>query len=235
MKKTNRMISLFLAVFMLTAILASCDWGAHPVPEDGNSSAVAPTILEGMQQSIDYLLFQRTASAKIVTNDNFIYGEYTSMRYGKLNLSFYDVNEQGNFTLGIIYTESPEVNFVGGLHVGSTKEDVLNVFTHEKEPQPLYFSTMEESCGDYIYGDINASWFLENKPKDVIECAYINRFGEDTYNSYMMEYFYYNPLDWTADKSAYTGDSYSMVFYLDSTSDTVTSIRIGYDFIQGMM
>ena len=40
MKKTNRMISLFLAAFMLTASLASCDWGAHPVPEDGNSSAV---------------------------------------------------------------------------------------------------------------------------------------------------------------------------------------------------
>ena len=185
MKKTNRMISLFLAAFMLTAILASCDWGAHPVPEDGNSSAVeiftphkfgvedatVNGVRIGMTENQVTEILGDPDDRQNVTNDNFIYGEYTSMRYGKLNLSFYDVNEQGNFTLGIIYTESPEVNFVGGLHVGSTKEDVLNVFTHEKEPQPLYFSTMEESCGDYIYGDINASWFLENKPKDVIECA----------------------------------------------------------------
>ena len=170
-----------------------------------------------------------------VTNDNFIYGEYTSMRYGKLNLSFYDINEQGNFTLGIIYTESPEVNFAGGLHVGSTKDEVLKAFTYEKEPAPLYFSTMEESCGDYIYGDVNRSLFLENKPTDVIQCAYINRFGEDVDHSYVMEYYYYNPLDWNADKSAYTGDSYSMVFYLDSESDTVTAVRIGYDFIEDRM
>ena len=89
----------------------------------------------------------------------------------------------------------------------------------------------EESCGDYIYGDINQSWFLEYKPEGVIECAYINRFGEEYDNSYMMEYYYYNPLDWNADKSAYTGDSYSMVFYLDSATDVVTAIRIGYDYV----
>ena len=47
----------------------------------------------------------------------------------------------------------------------------------------------------------------------------------------MMEYYYYNPLDWNADKSAYTGDSYSMVFYLDSATDVVTAIRIGYDYV----
>ena len=78
---------------------------------------------------------------------------------------------------------------------------------------------------------------MQNNKEDIARAGKILRGGGlvDTYNSYMMEYYYYNPLDWNADKSAYTGDSYSMVFYLDSTSDTVTSIRIGYDFIQGMM
>ena len=251
MRKTIKVITLLLAAFILTASLISCDRGVNPVPDDGTSSssaaeaytphkfgvedAAAMGVRLGMAPSQVTDILGEPDDRQNVTNDNFIYGGYTSMRYGKLNLSFYDINEPGNFTLGIIYTESSDVIFAGGLHVGSSKDDVLKAFTHEKEPAPLYISTMEESCGDYIYGDINQSLFLENKPTDVIQCAYINRFGEETDNSYMMEYYYYNPLDWNADKSAYTGDSYSMVFYVDSESDTVTSIRIGYDYIEDKM
>ena len=249
MKKSTKIIPLLLAAVILAACLASCDWGVNPVPEDGASSAAenysphkfgvedaaAGGVRIGMTEEQVTEILGEPDDKQNVTNDNFIYGEYTGMRYGKLNLSFYDINEQGDFTLGIIYTESPEVKFAGGLHVGSTKDEVLEAFTHEQELQPLYFSTMEESCGDYIYGDVNQSWFLEQKPMEAIECAYINRFGEDGSGYYMMEYYYYNPLDWNADRSAYTGDSYSMVFYVDSETDTVNSIRIGYDYIEDSM
>ena len=246
MNKFFKIISLLLAAMLLTASLASCD----PAEKGGTNEAAVSSSSEkytphrfgvadaaasgvkiGMTEEQVTEILGQPDDRQSVTNDNFIYGEYVSMRYGKLNLSFYDINEQGDFTLCIIYSESPEVKFAGGLHVGSTKNDVLEAFTHEQEPQPLYFSTTEESCGDYIYGDINQSWFLEYKPEGVIECAYINRFGEEYDNSYMMEYYYYNPLDWNADKSAYTGDSYSMVFYLDSATDVVTAIRIGYDYV----
>ena len=249
MKTTTRILSLLLTALILTTSLVSCDWGVNPVPEDGKPSssqsftphkfgvedAAAMGVKIGMTEEQVTKILGEPDDRQNVTNDNFIYGEYVSMRYGKLNLSFYDINEQGDFTLGILYSESPDVTFAGGLRVGSTKDDVLAAFTHEDEPEPLYFSPTEESCGDYIYGNINFSWFLERKPTEAIQCAYINRFGEETNHSYMMEYYFYNPLDWNADKSAYTGDSYCMVFYMDSDSDTVTSIRVGYDYISDTM
>lgn len=244
MNKFFKIISLLLAAMLLTASLASCDPAEKGGTNDaavssssekytphrfGVADAAASGVKIGMTEEQVTEILGQPDDRQSVTNDYFIYGEYVSMRYGKLNLSFYDINEQGDFTLCIIYSESPEVKFAGGLHVGSTKNDVLEAFTHEQEPQPLYFSTTEESCGDYIYGEYNSTQFVEFKPEGVVQYAYINRFGEDNDNSYMMEYYYYNPLEWNVLKDGYTGDYYNMVFYMEEEGDTVTSILISHD------
>lgn len=245
MKKTTKIFSLILAAIMLSSVMTACNPGVHPaVPNDDAASSEPFTphrfgiddarigeVRIGMTPDHVKKILGDPESEELMTQDNNIYGAYIKMEYDGINLTFYDVNGGEDYTLGTISSDSETVKFVGGLHVGSTKDEVLNAFTHEEDPQPLYFDGTEESCGDYIYGDINASLFLEYKPKDAIECAYINRYGEDLDNSYMMEYYYYNPLEWNADKSGYSGDYYCMVFYMEKESDTVTDIRISYDII----
>ena len=241
--KMKKIISLLLAAIMLTCALSACDWGVHPVPEDGKPSSDASytphkfgvedaafnDVKIGMTPEHVKKILGAPRSEELNTTDEFIYGAYIDMEYDAISLMFYDVNEGEDYTLGSICAKTPDAKFTGGLHIGSSKEDVLAVFTQTDNPEPLYFAGTEESCGDYIYGDTNSTYFYEDKPTDVIQCAYINRYGEDIDNSYMMEYYYYNPLDWNADKSEYTGDCYSMVFYLDSETDTVRDIRISYD------
>ncbi len=243
MKKYIHVVSLLLAVMMLTVSLASCDWGAHPVPDEGKPSAsesftphkfgvedaAVKGVRLGMTQEQVKKILGEPDEINDVTGDGFIYGTCVSYTYGGMTLLFFDVNEGDDLTLGSIVADTSDVIFVGGLHVGSTKEDVLNTFTYEENPQPLYFEGDEESYGDYIYGNINDSWFLEEKPTDEIYCAYINRYYTDNDEPYMMEYYYYPPLDWNADKSEYSGVSYGMVFYVDIHSDIVTGIRIDYD------
>lgn len=241
--KMKKIISLLLAAIMLTCALSACDWGVHPVPEDGKPSSDASytphkfgvedaafnDVKIGMTPEHVKKILGAPRSEELNTTDEFIYGAYIDMEYDAISLMFYDVNEGEDYTLGSICAKTPDAKFTGGLHIGSSKEDVLAVFTQTDNPEPLYFAGTEESCGDYIYGDTNSTYFYEDKPTDVIQYAYINRYGEDIDNSYMMEYYYYNPLDWNADKSEYTGDCYSMVFYLDSETDTVRDIRISYD------
>lgn len=246
MKKTIQLISLILAAVLLTASLAACQSAENGGADDGISSAseafaphkfaVDDAALNGVKigmtpEHVKKILGE-PKSEQLNDRDNFIYGAYLEMEYEGFTLLFYDINEGEDYTLGMISSSSESVNFAGGLHVGSTKDEVLAAFTHEEDPQPLYFSDMEESCGDYIYGEINSSQFIEYKPEGVIQVAYFNRYAEDMENSYMMEYYYYNPLDWSADKSSFTGDCYSMVFYVESETDTVTSIRISYDLAQ---
>jgi hypothetical protein len=243
MKKATRFSSLLLAIMLLTASLSACDWGVNPVPEDGRPSAsesftphqfgVEDAAYKGakfgMKPEQVKKILGEPMEEELITRDNFIYGAYISMKYSDVTLTFYDVNEGEEYTFGTVYTDSPEATFTGGLHVGSTKEDVLEVFTHVEDPEPLYFANVEESCGEYIYGEFNSTQFLEFKPKDAIQYAYFNRYGEDIDNYYMMEYYYYNPLDWDEEEESFTGDCYSMVFYVDSETDVVWSIRISYD------
>ncbi len=242
MKKTTKMMSLLLAAIMLTCALSACDWGVHPVPEDNTSSSetfhphkfgVADAAVKGVkigmtQEQVKSILGEPDEEEN-VPDDNFIYGKYIDMTYGGLTLSFYDINEGDALTLGSFSTDSPEVIFAGGLHVGSTKDEVLATFTHDENAKALYFASMEESCGDYIYGDFNSDDFLINKPTGEIQYAYINRYGEDIDDSYMMEYYYYPPLVWNEDEDDYTGECYSMVFYMESGTDIVTDIRISFD------
>ena len=243
MKRTNRLMSLLLAMILLTASLSACDWGVHPVPEDGVSSAsetftphkfgpddaTVNGVRMGMTQEQVKKILGEPDEINDDTGDGFIYGVCIDYTYGGMTLSFFDVNEGDNLTLGYIVIDSPEVKIVGGLHVGCSKDEVLKVFTYEDNPEPLYFDEVEESVGDYIYGDINASVFLERKPTEEMRFAYINRYDEDYDHTYMMEYYFYPPLNWNADKSEYTGDYYGMIFYMDGETDTVTDIRIEYD------
>lgn len=240
MNKATKLISLLLAAILLTCAFSACDRGVHPVPDDKTSSSeqftphrfgVDDATVKGVRigmtpEQVRKILGQ--PDEELDNPGNTILGHTLDMEYGGLALTFYEVDEGDDLTLGAIYSDSPDVKFVGGLHVGSTKDDVLRAFTYEEDSEPLYFEGTEESMGDYIYGDINGSWFLENKPTDVIECAYINHYEDETEKDYLMEYYYYPPLNWNADKSHYTGEYYRMEFFMDGTDDVVTDIRIEF-------
>lgn len=243
--KKIRFISVLLAAALLALSLVSCDWGVNPVPDDNSSSqgdfsphkfgvedAAVNGVKLGMTEEQVTAILGDPNEKQNITNDNFIYGEYTDYRYDNMNLTFYDVNEKGDFSLGIVYTDSPKVKFVNGLHVGSTKDDILKTFTQDDDPQPLYMPGVEESFGDFIYGSMIKEDFVYEKPEGEIQIAYINRYGEEDSGEYMMEYYYYPPLTWNDGYTGFTGDCWSMVFYMDSETDTVTTIRLNHDLAE---
>lgn len=164
-------------------------------------------------------------------NDDFIYGTYTTMKYDNLTLTFYDVMGGKNFLLGSINSDSEDDLFAGGLHVGSTVDEVLTAFTQDEERAPLYYANFEESYGDYIYGDYTRDNFLERRPKGVIEYAFIDKWAFDNgyMNEYTLQYYYADQLTWSEDETAYSGDLYSMIFYVDSDTELVKSIMLSYD------
>lgn len=161
----------------------------------------------------------------------FIYGEHTVLKYDKLSLTFYDVDGGSDFRLGIISSTSENDKFVGGLHAGCSADEVIADFTRDEEVLPLYFDSVEESCGDYLYGTFTRDDFLLEKPEGVIQYAYINKWGMEDSGEYLLEYYYYNPLIWADENSGYTGDYYSMVFYVDAESNLVSGINLNYDVL----
>lgn len=173
-------------------------------------------------------------SENTFTNDDFIYGAYTRLDYDALHLSFFDTSSGNNFTLGTVWGEDDSVTFAGGLHIGSTKQDVLTAFTQDSERKPLYFANTAESYGDYIYGDTNASFIQEARPQGVLEYAYIDKWsldnGYDT--NYYMQYYYADPLIWSEEDDegnvSYSGDLYSLIFTVDGETDLVTNIVLSY-------
>ena len=146
------------------------------------------------------------------------------MQYGKMFLSFYDIKEGDNITLSSISADSPDVIFAGGLHVGSTKEEVLAAFTQEENAPDLILA--DQKYGTFIYGDMTNDDFIEKKPTGTIECAYIQDLDAETDNYYMIIYNYYNPLQWSDDGSSFTGDFYHLVFYMDTESDKVKTVLL---------
>lgn len=162
----------------------------------------------------------------------FIYGTHTELVYDGLHLTFFDVNGGDDFRLGIIYSQSEKDQFVGGLHVGCSADEVIADFTRDEEVLPLYFAPIEESAGDYLYGDINRNEFVERKPEGVLQFAYINRWYSEENGEYMLEYYYFNPLNWSDDGTMYTGDGYSMVFYVDNESGLVKGINLSYEVLE---
>ena len=163
-------------------------------------------------------------------------GDYLSF------FEFYDINGDGSERLTAVRAEeSPAFTFVNGLHVGSTKDDVLATFLYEDNPAPLYFYDPEhfdesgEPEGEYIYGDTNTTWFLETKPTGVTQSAYRESRPEAYGNDYIMTYDYCEPLAWNDDQSSFKGVCYRLLFFLDGETDTVTDISLHYLFISEYM
>lgn len=162
-----------------------------------------------------------------ITEDQFIYGEHINLTYGEMFLSFYDIHEGDDIRLGSISSDSPEVTFAGGLHAGSTKEEVLAAFAQDDNaPDLMFYGT---KYGSFIYGDFTDMDFIEKKPTGAIEFAYIQDRDAEVDGYYMIIYNYYNPLQWRDDRSSYTGDYYHLIFYVDSKSDKVTSVLLEHN------
>ncbi len=172
-------------------------------------------------------------SENTFTEDQFIYGSYTEMTYGTLHLSFFDTlnGKVENFTLGTIWSEDPADVFANGLRVGCSADEVITSFVVDPDAPKLRFDNSDSDYGQYLYGDYNANDIFDIKPKDRLEYAYIHRWetNEEYDNTYMIEYYYSDPLTWNEDETAYSGEYYSMVFHMDGESDVVTSIRVGLD------
>ncbi len=159
-----------------------------------------------------------------ITEDQFIYGEHLDMTYGKMNLSFYDINEGEDYVLGSISSDSADVIFAGGLHVGSTKEEVLAAYTKEDDAADLMLSG--EKYGTFLYGNITSEEFVVQKPTGKIETAFIQDHDAEADGYYMIIYEFYNPLNWSEDATDFTGDYYHIVFYVDTATDKVSSILL---------
>ena len=83
-----------------------------------------------------------------------------------------------------------------------------------------------EKFGSFIYGDYTDNDFIEKKPKDSIQFAYVQDRDAADDGYYMIIYNFYNPLKWSKDGKSYTGDFYHMIFYVDTESDKVKSILL---------
>ena len=149
--------------------------------------------------------------------------------YGDLTLTFFGMIE--DYILGSIETTSENDVFAGGLHVGSTSNEVLTAFTTSDEKAPLYFSTDAESYGDYVYGSFNSDEFYELKPEGEIQYAYINNLeaNEGISDEYTIEYYYYDPLKWN--DTGYTAHCYSLIFKVDKPSEQVKSVSLEYHYM----
>ena len=172
-------------------------------------------------------------SENTFTEDQFIYGPYTEMEYGGLHLTFFDA-ENGDlehFTLGTIWSEDPADIFANGLHTGCTADEVVKSFVMDPNAPKLRFDNSDSDYGQYLYGDFNSNDILDLKPKGKLEYAYIHRWDtNDGYdNTYMIEYYYADPLTWNEDETVYAGEYYSMIFYMDGENDVVTSIMLSLD------
>ena len=92
--KMKKIISLLLAAIMLTCALSACDWGVHPVPEDGKPSSDASytphkfgvedaafnDVKIGMTPEHVKKILGAPRSEELNTTDEFIYGAYIDMK-----------------------------------------------------------------------------------------------------------------------------------------------------------
>lgn len=247
MKKTCIMLAVVLAFISITAgceyvdisgeknLSASDISSAEIIPHKFGKSdlTVRDSVTLGMTEDAVKQQLGQPDGEETFNQGEFIYGKHTVMKYGDMSLTFFDVNGGDDFTLGIINTTSGSDKFTGGLHVGSSVEEVLAVFTKSDEANPLYFKETEESYGDYIYGSFNRDEFVEKKPTGEIQYAYINKWNVNNGygDEYTMEYYYCEPLVWNEDETQYSGNCYSLIFYVDNQSGLVKSISLNYDFL----
>lgn len=265
MRKTAKIVSLLIAVAILSCGLSACHKDVNSTRENDTSSSAPFTthkfcpedaVVNGMTLGVTTLEQAKEILGESVEigTDEWHYGyegTYSIMFYENGTylsfLEFYDINGDGSERLTAVRAEeSPAFTFVNGLHVGSTKDEVLATFTYEDDPAPLYFyepvhrdesgnPIYGEPAGEYIYGDTNTTWFLETKPTGVTQSAYRETRPEEYGNAYIMTYDYCEPLDWNDDQSSFKGVCYRLLFFLDGETDTVTDISLHYLFISEYM
>lgn len=227
----NRLLCFVMATAMAVCAMTACgestdntssdEWTPHRF---GVEDTEANGVRLGMTADEVKKTLGKLDKEAIYTEDQFIYGEHLDLTYGQMILSFYDINEGNDFSLGSISSQSPDVIFAGGLHAGSTRDEVLTTFYRDENAPDLVF--YGEKYGSFLYGDITNNDFLERKPTGAIETAYIQDRDAEADGYYMIIYEYYDPLRWSDDQTGFTGDCYHIIFYLDTASDKVSSILL---------
>jgi len=139
----------------------------------------------------------------------FAYGECIDYTYKDMWVSFYDINEGGNLTLGDVVINSPSIELANGLKVGVTADDVLSTYYNDGKERSL---GQDKKWGTLLYGDY--LWTYENSyklPEKYEQTAFYNE------RENIISYDYYIP------KEDYV-EEIRLVFFLDE-SNTVTRIR----------
>lgn len=268
MKKAVRTACLLVSAIMLACALSACHRDVNPAPETDDSSTASFTphpfgpedaVVNGMQMGVTTLTQAREILGEpedIFTDEWHAWyeGSYTNVIVDnacRSLLEFYDIGRNGSEKLTAVRAEeSPDFTFVNGLHVGSTKDEVLATFTYEEHPAPLYFQSLlkrdaegnyiyDEPAGTYIYGDTNSTWFIETRPTGAMQYAYMELRPKEYGNGYTMTYEYCEPLVWHDGEndggSEFTGVCYRLIFFLDGETDTVTDISLCYLVISEFM
>ena len=227
----NRLVCLVMAAAMAACALTACgdpvdntsstQWTPHRF---GMEDLTANGVKLGMSVEEVKDILGKPDKEENITENQFIYGKHLDLTYGKMTLSFYDIQEGENNTLSSISSDSSEDLFAGGIHVGSTKEEVLATFAQDKNAPDLIL--YGEKYGSFVYGDMTSDDFIEKKPTGAVENAYIQDRDAQADGYYLIIYNYYNPLKWSDDGSSFTGDYYHMIFYVDSQKNTVNSILL---------
>ena len=244
--KKRRFTAFLLTFILLTASLAACQLGKSTAQKESAASSeqfiphkfcVDDAVVSGLRIGVTPGQVKAVLGEpeQEFTEDHPWYSQRIGMMYDGFDLDFYDIHSGNSLTLGTVHCITPDLIFVNGLHVGSTKEDVLATFTYEENPAPLFFASISGQQGDYIYGDTNSTWFYETKPTGVIQTAYTEPRDECFGNSYTMTYDYSEPLVWEKDMSNFHAPLYRMVFFLDGNTDTVTEISLFYNMIDETM
>ena len=230
MKTTTRILSLLLTALILTTSLVSCGekeekFTPHQFGlDDAGVNGIRLTMTENEVTKI----LGKPDSRKEADSEFFI-SKVVTMRYGKLELEFSTSNGSKELPLSVIATESPDIQFAGGLHVGSTKAEILETFTHDDRELPYYTVDPDNPFGTYIYGNINMSSFDVTVPTKDVQYAYFDLSDQETEDQYTMCYVYI-PKPYYNEETSYLGFViYYMIFYMDSKTDTATKIELMYN------
>lgn len=152
------------------------------------------------------------------------YGENRSHDY---SLEFKKTEDLDEYILYGIYVYYENVSLNNGLHVGSSKDDVIAAFTDDGQNLP-YYDYHDEVCGTYLYGGFNEYEIAEQDEADTYQFAYID---ESLDYSTCIQYYYCEVTE--HGKYFDYGNMYRMFFYIDKETDKVENISIScsYDYM----
>ena len=161
--------------------------------------------------------FGEPKQIKHETNSEFIHGEYISYIYENMNMTFFDIEENGNLTLGEVEITGNELKLVNGLSIGSSYEDVINSYYNDNKERKLADDLDNgKPWALLLYGDYLYTYSQGYKlPEKYEQTAFLHLDGNYiSYNCYipMEEQF----------------ENVSLTFYLDADKN-VSNIRWSID------